>query len=256
MTNTSLIRRPAPPTEPCGGCGAAVDTSSRYAVRSRFTGRAQCDRCGTADHAEYLAVSATPLTPRSAPEFPETRVAFDAGLVACARCQGTMLETVLSARGKYSGAAVCEPCANGSYRNEVRRPYPVTTPERSRAYAEQQLEAWRSRTPEMVEELDAMLRGADRYELEFYAQRTDASLYGTAAETPWEARHQHDEDEYEEDDDEARVVRVDHDGRSVYAPEPDGVPLAGRQYESRFWAPDSTSEVRDTWVGHAEWVTR
>jgi hypothetical protein len=239
-----------------------VDTSSRYAVRSRFTGRAQCDRCGTADHAEYLAVKATVAAPRIQQQDEGTRATFDAGLVPCVRCGDVMLETMLSARAMYSGAAICEPCANGGGRDMARRPYPVTTPERSRAHAERAFEAWRARTPEQIEESEAyrrgvtasewdeyMARGADPYEAEFYAQRTDASLYGTDREVPWEDRHQHDDD-----DDADGGYRFDAEARG-YGPEPDGIAVYGKPYKTRWWAADPTSEVRD-WVADVEWVLR
>lgn len=248
--NASL--RKAPKTERCGGCGAAVDTTSRYTVRSRYTGRALCDRCGIADHAEHLAVKPTVTAPRTQRQDSGTRATFDAGFELCVRCGREMLVTMLSARSLRSNSPMCEPCATGSGRDECRRPQPVT-PAHAHAYAERALEVWRARPPDVVEEWDAYIRGADQQEIEWRMRRTDAALYGTDADIPWEVRHQADEDD---DDDEYRVAFLDAEGRAVYLPEPDGEPVPGRWYESRWWAADSVSEVRDTWVGEAAWGLR
>lgn len=162
----------------------------------------------------------------------------------CATCSAMVTIGRWTERSKHTGRPFCDSCGHTPRSFEVRYspPAPGLT-ERlaagsAKSYVDQVLARRARQTPE------------ERAEREWLEERIAGGLHTL------EDRYEYDDDEYE-DYGTAEVRSIDDDFTWVYGPEPDGVPRAGRAYESRWWVEDDTeTRARETFIAPAAWELR
>lgn len=205
--------RTATKTEQCGHCKAPV-VIGRWTVRSRYTDKPLCDRCGT------VPLSAV-YDDRAAKFYDES--------IRCVGCGQMRRKSVMKKVGEHK---LCKTCRDNGHS-------PGTYPNVERALAARAAmdpgeRAYRDSW------LDTVIRtGRDPEE---YATWDPDELRFVDYD---EDEDRGDEDEYDErGDSEAELRFIADDGTAVYGEEPTGEYRSGVAYAERYWAPGA---VDDRW---------
>jgi hypothetical protein len=203
--------------ERCATCSTRVAVGP-HTTRARYTGRALCDRCGVA-----------PWTPTAGSGGSSAvRVMTDAELRA--------LDEWLATRDPY-----------GLRRSGVLA---TMTDADVRAYAGPELGDGTDVEWSRCHRCGQMKPAADMHEVGAVGKNGTSTRHQVCG-TCWDAlfaephtRSYDDEEElYDAEPSEARVLRVDDDGTEVRSAEPDGRARIGTAYGSRWWSPDSRPDA-------------